>query len=127
MCQQLEDTENIQLRDDLERELDKTVSRMESKGEQIAHLRKYQEKLTVTNKNYIKLIKVYFPDNHYNLCLIHYPAKLIYLNFQPLEVVSRYRDPQLQKGEITHFHPSARWPRRGIVVYLLLDQHGATD
>ena len=25
-----------------------------------------------------------------------YPAKLIYLNFQPLEVVSRYRDPQPQ-------------------------------
>ena len=28
-----------------------------------------------------------------------YPAKLIYLNFQPLEVVSRYRDPQLQVVE----------------------------
>ena len=26
-------------------------------------------------------------------------AKLIYLNFHPLEVVSRYRDPQLQVGE----------------------------
>ena len=25
-----------------------------------------------------------------------YPAKLIYLNFQPLEVASRYRDPQPQ-------------------------------
>ena len=25
-----------------------------------------------------------------------YPAKLIYLNFQPLEVVSRYRDPRPQ-------------------------------
>ena len=25
-----------------------------------------------------------------------YLAKLIYLNFHPLEVVSRYRDPQLQ-------------------------------
>ena len=28
-----------------------------------------------------------------------YPAKLIYLNFHPLEVVSRHRDPQLQVGE----------------------------
>ena len=28
-----------------------------------------------------------------------YSAKLIYYNFQPLEVVSRYRDPQLQVGE----------------------------
>ena len=28
-----------------------------------------------------------------------YPAKLIYLNFHPLEVASRYRDPQLQVGE----------------------------
>ena len=28
-----------------------------------------------------------------------YAAKLIYLNFQPLEVVSRYRDPQPQVVE----------------------------
>ena len=28
-----------------------------------------------------------------------YPAKLIYLNFQPLEAVSRNRDPQLQVGK----------------------------
>ena len=28
-----------------------------------------------------------------------YPAKLIYLNFQPIEVVSRYRDPQPQVVE----------------------------
>ena len=28
-----------------------------------------------------------------------YPAKLIYLHFQLLEVASRYRDPQLQVGE----------------------------
>ena len=27
------------------------------------------------------------------------PAKLYFLNFYPLEVVSRYRDPQLQVGE----------------------------
>ena len=25
-----------------------------------------------------------------------YPAKILYLNFYPLQVVSRYRDPQLQ-------------------------------
>ena len=28
-----------------------------------------------------------------------YTAKLVYLNFQPLEVVSRYRDPQPQVVE----------------------------
>ena len=28
-----------------------------------------------------------------------HPAKLIYLNFQPLEVVTRYRDPQTQVVE----------------------------
>ena len=33
-------------------------------------------------------------------CLLNpYPAKLLYLNFHPLEVVSRYRDPQLQVAE----------------------------
>ena len=29
----------------------------------------------------------------------YYPAKLLYLNFQPLEIVYRYRDPQLQVTE----------------------------
>ena len=29
----------------------------------------------------------------------HFPAKLNNLNFYPLEVVSRYRDPQLQVAE----------------------------
>ena len=28
-----------------------------------------------------------------------YPTQLIYSNFQPLEVVSRYRDPQFQVAE----------------------------
>ena len=28
-----------------------------------------------------------------------YPAKLIYLNFRQIKVVSRYRDPQLQVAE----------------------------
>ena len=40
----------------------------------------------------------FFPDNDINSC----PAKLVYLNFQPLEVVSRYRDPQPQWLKITH-------------------------
>ena len=31
--------------------------------------------------------------------LTPYTAKLIYLNFNPLEIVYRYRDPQLQVGE----------------------------
>ena len=33
---------------------------------------------------------------HTNPC----PATVIYLNFHPLEVVSRVRDPQLQVGDI---------------------------
>ena len=28
-----------------------------------------------------------------------HPAKVIYFNFQPLEIVSQYRDPQFQVGE----------------------------
>ena len=31
--------------------------------------------------------------------LIPFHAKVSYLNFQPLEVVSRYRNPQLQVAE----------------------------
>ena len=32
-------------------------------------------------------------------CINCFPTKLSYFNFHPLEVVSRYRDPQLQVGE----------------------------
>ena len=40
-----------------------------------------------------------------------FPAKVTYLNFHPPEVVSRYRDPQLQAGEnysylLKHFGPN---------------------
>ena len=34
-------------------------------------------------------------DDNFN----SYPAKLNKINFQPLEVVARYRDPQLQVAE----------------------------
>ena len=33
------------------------------------------------------------------ICIHPYPAKLIYLNFHPLEVASRFRDPQPQVVE----------------------------
>ena len=33
---------------------------------------------------------------HKGLIFDPYPSKLIYLNFKPLEVVSRYHDPQIQ-------------------------------
>ena len=36
------------------------------------------------------------------ICVNPLPAKLSYLNFHQLKVVSRYRDPQLQVGEINH-------------------------
>ena len=42
------------------------------------------------------MILLIFPHFAVNL----YPVKLIYLNFQPLEVVPRYRDPQPQVVEI---------------------------
>ena len=38
-----------------------------------------------------------------------FPAKLIYLNFHPLEVVSRYRDPQLQVAENYYDLHSKNW------------------
>ena len=38
-------------------------------------------------------------DVHEEAVFNPYPANLLYLNFHPLEVVSRYRDPQLQVGE----------------------------
>ena len=37
--------------------------------------------------------------SHASWVLNPLPAKLCYLNFHPLEVVSRYRDSQLQVGE----------------------------
>ena len=41
----------------------------------------------------------YNPVNYILWSIDPFPAKVIYLNFQPLEVVSRYRDPQLQVAE----------------------------
>ena len=35
----------------------------------------------------------------FTICVNPYPVKLNNLNFQPLEVVCRYRDPQLQAAE----------------------------
>ena len=40
--------------------------------------------------------RLYTVSNNVHTC---YPAKLIYFNFQPLEVVSRHRNPQLQLAE----------------------------
>ena len=49
------------------------------------------------------LVKLYLAIGIHNLKRLtenhFYPAKLIYLNFQPLEVVFRYRYPQLQVAE----------------------------
>ena len=42
-----------------------------------------------------KMIGVYRDDNYLNLLT----AKLFNFNFHPLEVVSRWRDPQLQVSE----------------------------
>ena len=62
------------------------------------------------DQHFYKEFKV-ITDNYSptNFCLIvatndlsPYPAQLIFFNFQPLEVVSRYRDPQLQVAENTH-------------------------
>ena len=55
--------------------------------------------------------QVQMGENYYtlnpNMCqsyyFNHYPAKEIYLNFQPREVVSRYRDPQPQVAENTTY------------------------
>ena len=43
----------------------------------------------------IKILKEWY---FMSCCVNPYPAKLIYLNFQPLEVVSQYRDTELSSG-----------------------------
>ena len=49
-------------------------------------------------KNYV-IIKTVEESRSKPLSVGNYPAELIYLNFQPLEAVSRYRDPQPQVVE----------------------------
>ena len=40
------------------------------------------------------------PHIHVQYSIIHpFQAKVSYVNFHPIEVVSRYREPQLQAGE----------------------------
>ena len=41
-----------------------------------------------------KLVWVSYGGGGVVVAHVLYPAVLVYLNFQPLEVVSRYRDPQ---------------------------------
>ena len=53
-------------------------------------------------------------------CINPYPAKVIYLNFQPLEVVDRYRDPQPQ---VVENYPHLFNLRPNIYKYLCLDSH----
>ena len=48
------------------------------------------------------------------------PAELPYLNFHPLEVASRYRDPQLQVGENYSYLFNSR---PNICKYLRLNTH----
>lgn len=45
LAKQIQDAEDSNLRDDLERELDQLVTRMEQKGQQIAKLKRHQEQL----------------------------------------------------------------------------------
>ena len=47
-----------------------------------------------------------------------YPNKLIYLNFQPLEVVSRYRDSQPQVSENYSYLFNPFKPEFTIVIFL---------
>ena len=49
-----------------------------------------------------------------------FPAKLIYFNFQPLKVVCRYRDPQLQVAEKYWYLFNLR---PNICEYLCLNTH----
>lgn len=50
LLKQIQDTEDERLREDLERELDQLVGRMETKGEQIASLKQHRERLTRSGK-----------------------------------------------------------------------------
>lgn len=50
LLKQIQDTEDERLREDLERELDQLVARMETKGEQIARLKQHHDRLTRSGK-----------------------------------------------------------------------------
>ena len=45
--QQIHETTDTRIRDDLERELDVLIARMEAKGDQIAKLRRHKEKVRI--------------------------------------------------------------------------------
>lgn len=46
LLKQIQETQNQEVREDLERELDCLVKQMESKGEQLSKLRKHQENVS---------------------------------------------------------------------------------
>ena len=67
---------------------------VESTGRFVIHL-KLESLALFTASNYKKK---YF-CTQFELYINPQPAKLFFFNFQPLEVMSRYRDPQLQVVE----------------------------
>lgn len=47
LSKEINETSDLRIREDLERELDALVSRMEAKSQQIAKIRKHQEKVYI--------------------------------------------------------------------------------
>ena len=54
LVKQINEEEDARIREDLERELDLLVSRMESKGEQIALVKKHRDQLSKKKKTSVK-------------------------------------------------------------------------
>ena len=87
-----------------------------------ADVRIWKRVLSMVHTGYSLVIKILFKIEWIiNLCRVGqflgrhlafnpFPAELSYLNFHPLQVVSRYRDPQLQAGEnyvyLLNFRPN---------------------
>ena len=55
LSRQIQQCVDYRLRDDLERDLDDLVARMEAKGEQIARLRKLQEMVSCNNSSFVRI------------------------------------------------------------------------
>ena len=61
LAKQIQETEDTKMKDDLERELDELVTRMEAKGDQIASLKRHKVQVTMVHRPCQNILLVLLP------------------------------------------------------------------
>ena len=98
---QIQDTADIKMKDDLERELDRLVARMETKGEQIGILKQHERQHNTDQKR-----KGKGAQNNQN-------KRSLSLNGSQVEVITTIKTKSKPKNETRHFRSPTNEIRGG--------------